>query len=239
MNKQTMKTTPKKKTAVKKEKKTEKGVGLSVPVYDTKGEIEKNLTLPKEIFTVKVNPKLLAQVVRIYLINQRQGNASTKTRSEVTGSTRKIYRQKGTGRARHGDIKAPIFIGGGIVGGPRKKKYHAAINKKQKDKAFFGALTLKYKQNDLSILSSKFLEIEPKTKTIANFLEKVKLTKLPDLLIIAPDYKNNLFLAARNIENVSLATVNSLDTYQLMKSHKILIVEKALTGIKNRYHYEN
>ena len=132
-----------KKVAVKKTS------GLTVPVYDIKGKEKGTLILPKEAFAVSVKPQLLAQAVRVYQFNRRQGTASTKTRGEVTGSTRKIYRQKGTGRARHGDIKAPIFVGGGIVGGPKPKDYSLGINKKQKTKAFFGALTLKLKEKNI------------------------------------------------------------------------------------------
>src|SRR3989338_9847754 len=105
--------------------------------------------MPKEIFAVEASPRLLAQYVRVYLANRRQGTASAKTRAEVKGSTRKIYKQKGTGKARHGDIKAPIFIGGGVVGGPIPRDFSLKFNKKQKRKVLFYALTLKLKQKDI------------------------------------------------------------------------------------------
>src|SRR3990167_4404213 len=101
-------------------KKIEKKSKLSLSIYNIEGKEQKTVELPKEIFSVAVNPSLLAQSVRVFLVNQRQGNVSVKTRGEVIGSTRKIYRQKGTGKARHGAIKAPIFVGGGIAHGPKQ-----------------------------------------------------------------------------------------------------------------------
>ena len=127
----------KKLTKVVQKKKVKKTVkaGLTIPVYGLDGKEKGAAELPKEIFTVEASPKLLAQYVRVYLVNRRQGTASTKTRGEVSGSTRKIYKQKGTGKARHGDIKAPIFTGGGVVGGPKPQDYSLKLNKKQTKKA--------------------------------------------------------------------------------------------------------
>ncbi len=101
----------------KKEQKREVRAGLSVDLFDTEGKVVKQMTLPAEVFGAEINKELIAQAVRVYRVNQRQGNAVTKTRGEVDGSTRKIYRQKGTGRARHGGIRAPIFVKGGIAHG--------------------------------------------------------------------------------------------------------------------------
>src|SRR3989339_216040 len=120
----------------KEEKKpsVKKNITLSVRVFSIDGKEKKTIELNKNIFDVKVSPSLLAQAVRVYLANQRAGTASSKTRSEVVGSTRKIYRQKGTGKARHGSLKAPIFVGGGVVGGPKPRDFSLKINKKQKTK---------------------------------------------------------------------------------------------------------
>lgn len=212
----------------------------SIPIYDLMGEIERHQSLPKEILASEINNKLLAQSVRVYLANQRQGTASTKTRGEVTGSTRKIYRQKGTGRARHGDIKAPIFVGGGVVGGPKPKDFSLKISKKQRRKALFGALSLKFKNKEIIGLSNKFLEIKPKTKNLVNFFKKTNLEEDKKLLIVPEKEANNLRLAARNIPGVKIMTVNSINCYQVLNHQKILIIDKAIESIKKHFKvYEN
>lgn len=228
-----MKTELKKKTVKKIKVQPKKEADLTIPVYSLTGQIEKKASLPKEIFGVKVNPRLLAQSVRVYLTNQRQGTASTKTRGQVTGSTRKIYRQKGTGRARHGDIKAPIFVGGGIVGGPQAKTYHLKINKKQKRKAFYGALTYQFQNGNLVGLDNGFLKIEPKTKRFIDFLKKTNLEKEKKLIIIPKEGASNLILAARNIPQLVLASSQSINNYLILNCQKILIVDKAIEEIKN------
>ncbi len=212
---------------------TKRENALELKVYDVSGQEKETLTLPKEIFAVDAKPSLLAQYIRVYLANQRQGTASTKTRGEVTGSTRKIYRQKGTGRARHGDIKAPIFVGGGIVGGPKPTNYSLKINKKQKKLALRAALTLKNKEANIIGLTDAFLKIEPKTKIFANFLKNIKSTDQKILLILPKLEKNNLVLAARNIQGLKLEDAVSINPYEILKSNKILVLEKALEVIEN------
>lgn len=220
---------PKTKKTTKEVKTVKKVIGdLLVKIYNLSGKEKGTVSLPKEIFKVKVNPKLLAQYIRVYLANQRQGTASTKTRGEVTGSTRKIYRQKGTGRARHGDIKAPIFVGGGVVGGPRPKDYSLKLNKKQKRKALFCALTLKQKENNIIGLTDSSLNIKPKTKTVVNFLETLSLGSSKNLLILPKMEKNNLLLAARNIVGIKLIDARSLNAYDISSADKLIFMEEAL-----------
>lgn len=212
-----------------------KTTALTVSVYDINGKEKGTLELPKEAFSTSAKPELLAQAVRIYLANQRQGTASTKTRSEVVGSTRKIYRQKGTGRARHGDIKAPIFVGGGVVGGPKPKNHTLSFNKKQKKKAFFGALTLKLKENAILGLSDSAIKIDPKTKKVSSFLKEMKLEKSKITIVLPKMEKNNLTLACRNMSNVILIDSISLNTYKVLNSEKIFFVEKALEVFKSHF----
>src|SRR5258708_225116 len=132
------------KEEVSVSKKTEKKyTPVSVDVIGVDGKVSGKVSLPGEMFGEKVNKTLLAQAVRVYLANQRQGNASTKTRGEVDGSTAKIYRQKGTGRARHGSKRAPIFVKGGLVFGPKPRDFSLALPQKMKRKALFGALSAK------------------------------------------------------------------------------------------------
>lgn len=222
---------------VKKQTKTtiKKSSGLIVPVYDISGKEKRALDLPKEAFSVVVKPQLLAQAVRVYRFNQRQGTASTKTRGEVVGSTRKIYRQKGTGRARHGDIKAPIFVGGGIVGGPKPKDYSLDINKKQKRKAFFGALTLKFKEKSIFGIADSALKIEPKTKLVANFLKTLKLTGKKITFILPKMEKNNFILASRNLSKINLTDSQSLNTFEILNSTKLIFFENALEVFKKHF----
>ena len=218
-----------------KTEKNKKLTGLNVSVYNLKGEETKTIALPKEIFSCEAKPALLAQAVRVYLTNQRQGNASTKTRGEVTGSTRKIYRQKGTGKARHGDIKAPIFVGGGIVGGPRPKNYSLSITKGQKSKAFFGALSLKLKENKIIVLEDKVLMTKPKTKEIFLFLESIKKNNRRVIFVLPKMEKSNFILSSRNIKKVNIVDAKSLTTYEVLKEGSLIFLESSLEIFTNHF----
>lgn len=209
-------------------KKTEKKSNLFLSIYDIEGKERKTIELPKDVFAVTENKSLLAQAIRVYLVNQRQGNVKVKTRGEVIGSTRKIYRQKGTGKARHGAIKAPIFVGGGVAHGPKQKEYNLKFNKKEKKLALYGALSSKLKEKKIYGLDEKALNMEPKTKIIANFLKTLKLAGKNNLIILKKMETNNLILAMRNISNASFVDVNSLNPYLILKSSSLIFVENAL-----------
>jgi large subunit ribosomal protein L4 len=215
-------------------KKQKKETGISILKYFIDGKKE-DLSLDKKIFNIKINPKNLALYVRVYLANQRQGTASTKTRSEVSGSTRKIYRQKGTGRARHGDIKAPIFVGGGVVFGPKPRDYSLKLNKKQKKKALLEALVYQFKQGNLLIFDNEFLQIKPKTKNLSSFLEKNNLAKEKKLIVLPKMEKNNLILAGRNIPNLNFTSLESLNAYNLLVSQKVIFLEDAFNNLIKKY----
>ena len=215
-------------------KKQKKETGISILKYFIDGKKE-DLPLDKKIFNIKINPKNLALYVRVYLANQRQGTASTKTRSEVSGSTRKIYRQKGTGRARHGDIKAPIFVGGGVVFGPKPRDYSLKLNKKQKKKALLEALVYQFKQGNLLIFDNEFLQIKPKTKNLSSFLEKNDLAKEKKLIVLPKMEKNNLILAGRNIPNLNFTSLENLNAYNLLVSQKVIFLEDAFNNLIKKY----
>ena len=215
-------------------KKQKKETGISILKYFIDGKKE-DLPLDKKIFNIKINPKNLALYVRVYLANKRQGTASTKTRSEVSGSTRKIYRQKGTGRARHGDIKAPIFVGGGVVFGPKPRDYSLKLNKKQKKKALLEALVYQFKQGNLLIFDNEFLQIKPKTKNLSSFLEKNDLAKEKKLIVLPKMEKNNLFLAGRNIPNLNFTSLENLNAYNLLVSQKVIFLEDAFNNLIKKY----
>lgn len=220
-------TTTKKSETKTKTSAAKKG-SLSLSIYSIEGKETKTVGLPKEVFATKANPSLLAQAVRVYLVNQRQGNVKVKTRGEVIGSTRKIYRQKGTGKARHGAIKAPIFVGGGIAHGPKQKEYNLKFNKKERKIALFGALSEKLKENKIFGLEEKALTMKPKTKTVVNFLKELKLIGKNNLMIMKKMETNNLVLSMRNISNITFVDVNSLNPYLILKSSSLIFVENAL-----------
>lgn len=224
IKKQPVKEKKQRKTTAKTE---EKNVSV-VCVYDTKGKEEKTIVLPKHITSAKINPQLIAQYMRVYHANQRQGTASTKTRSEVVGSTRKIYKQKGTGKARHGDIKAPIFVGGGIVGGPKPRDHSLLMNKKQKIKTIVSILGMKIKEKSVLAFSNAFETMEPKTKNIAYVLKTLHIEKDKILYVTADAKTDNHIRAAQNLKRVEMISIGSLNPFALLKNKTIIFQEKAL-----------
>jgi len=182
--------------------------------------------LPPEIFNSKVNPLLMAQAVRVYLSNQRKAQAKTKTRGEVTGSGRKIYQQKGTGRARHGDKYAPIFVGGGVAFGPTgKENYKLTMSKKMKKAALFSALTSQEKEGN--VLVADLSKISPKTKEMSALL-KEKLKATGKILLVLPRDAKDAARAAKNIKALTITLPGDLNTYQVLNHNKIVFAEKSL-----------
>jgi large subunit ribosomal protein L4 len=211
---------------------TPKASGLSVPVFGLDGAKKGTVTLPKDAFGAKVNEKLIAQAVRVYLVNQRQGTQSTKTRGEVQGSTRKIYRQKGTGRARHGAITAPIFVGGGIAFGPRPRNFELKMPQQMKRKALASALFAKLSEDgvrvvDLAGLGNKTREIYKMLKT----LEVVNKKGEGKVLFVTNE--SSARKAASNIEAVETLNAASINTYAAV-SNKFVIISKDAVEALNR-----
>lgn len=220
---------------VKKEKPI-KTKSLSLDVFGKDGKVTGKLELPGEIFGVKVNKGLLAQAVRVHLSNQRAGSANTKTRGEVRGSTRKIYRQKGTGRARHGAITAPIFVGGGISFGPRAHGFELKMPKNMRRKALFSALSLKMSEGKIIILDSA--GFEGKTKEAFVFM------KSQNLIGKKGDAKKVLFVssnsqsaerAVKNIGGLDIAKARSINTYVVLNSNHLVLVKDAVEEIKETF----
>ncbi len=231
------KTTTTKKTVKKVVRKTTQQAGLTLNVYNTAGKVSGKITLSQEIFGQKANPELIAQAVRIYHANQRQGNASTKTRAYVAGSTRKLYRQKGTGRARHGDIKAPIYIGGGVAHGPHPRDFSLKFPKQMKRKALFGALSSKLQEG--SILAVTGLEkLEKKTKEMVGVMKNLNLVakkKTPHVLIVLPDHLENVYLAGRNIAHLDMTRANLLNIYEVLNHDKLLFLKDSFGVLEKTY----
>ncbi|OGH07589.1 MAG: 50S ribosomal protein L4 [Candidatus Levybacteria bacterium RBG_16_35_11] len=210
---------------------------LKADVYDIRGKVIEKADLPKEIFAAKVNDQLMAQAVRVYLANQRRGTVSTKTRGEVKGSSAKIYRQKGTGRARHGSKRAPIFVKGGLVFGPKPRDYSLSFPKKMKRAALFSSLTAKNNNGEVKII--KGLEkIEPKTKVASLVFEKLGFdNKKRKVLLVTASVKDleNVQRAARNLKGVEILSANMLNTYQVLESRTILLMRDAIESIENTF----
>lgn len=216
----TVETKPSKKKVVR---------SIKADVYDTKGKVVETINLPAEIFGAKINPKLLAQAVRVYLANQRAGTASTKTRGEVKGSSRKIYRQKGTGRARHGSIRAPIFVHGGVAFGPKPRDYSLKLPKKMKKKALDSALSAKIKDRGIKIITG-LEKITPKTKKMVEILKNLNLNN-QKLLIVLPKKEENIDRAARNIGGVDMTLANQLNTYDVLNATMLLFTKDAIVKV--------
>lgn len=213
---------------VKKAKTVKKVVSLRVSVVGLDGKAAGSVTLPIQYFGQKPNSQLMAQAVRVYLANQRAGHASTKTRGEVEGSTRKIYKQKGTGKARHGSIRAPIFVGGGIVFGPRPRDYSLSIPQKMRKVALASALTSQLKKQNIIVVSG--LSDVAKTKVIAGALTAVGATR-KTLLVTAKD-AGTVVRAGRNIEDVDILPVSDLNTYSILMHGKVVFMKEAIGELK-------
>lgn len=204
-----------------------KAVSLKADVYDSKGKIVESINLPEGVFGAKINDKLMAQAVRVYLANQRAGTASTKTRGEVKGSSRKIYKQKGTGRARHGSIRAPIFVHGGIVFGPKPRDYSLKLPPKMKKAALFSALSAKLKDGEIKIISG-LEKISPKTKKMVEVIENLDLGGKSKVLLVLPQKSENINRAARNIERVGMILANQLNTYEVLNTGTLLLMRESI-----------
>lgn len=232
------------KTPIKKAAAKEllKETGLKISVYNILGKTVESLSLPKEVFSVKVNDNLMTQAVRVYLANQRRGTVKTKSRGEVNISTKKIYKQKGTGRARHGAASAPIFVGGGIAFGPRPRDYSLKMSQKSRKVALFSALTSKLQDGGIKVVSG-LEKLEPKTKSMATLLTLLQLRgKKNSLLLVTPksgkDFKN-VFKSARNIEGVEITSTNLLNTYAVLKARNILFMKDAVKTLTESSIKEN
>jgi large subunit ribosomal protein L4 len=212
---------------------------MMVKIYNTKGEVVGETELPSEIFGFEFNPDLVHQVVVSQMTNKRKPIAHTKDRSEVSGSGRKIWAQKHLGRARHGDIRAPIFRHGGIAHGPRKEKiYKKKISKKMKRKALFMVLSQKLKDNELILLEDLKVE-KPKTKLMAkiikNLREKIENFKKGSVLIAIPKKDQNLILATRNLEKVRILEARNLNCLDLLNYKFLLMPKESIEKIKETF----
>ena len=201
---------------------------MELAVYNIKGEdTGKKVTLNDEVFALaEPNEHAVYLDVKQYLANQRQGTHKAKERSEVSGSTKKLGRQKGGGGARHGDINSPLMVGGGRVFGPRPRNYSFKLNKKVKALARRSALTFKA-QNDQIVVVEDFNLEAPKTKEIVNFAKNIKVSGQKTVLVL-PSHNKNVYLSARNIEKFFVITAAELNTYRILDNKKLVVTESSV-----------
>lgn len=203
-----------------------------IDVYDIKGEKVSEIELNEEIFGMKPNEELVHAAVVNFLANQRQGTQSTKTRAEVRGGGRKPWRQKGTGRARQGSIRAPQWIKGGIALGPKPRSYSYTINKKERRIAIKSVLSSKVLENQLTVVD-KIAFDEIKTKNMVTALNNLKVEG--KTLIMLPEKNENVQKSARNIEGVKTTLVNTINVYDLLKYNKLVVTLDAVKKIEEVY----
>ena len=205
---------------------------MELKVHNIKGkETDKKIKLNKAIFGIEPNDHAIYLDVKQYLANNRKGLHKSKERAEITGSTRKIKKQKGTGTARAGSIKNPLFRGGGTIFGPRPRSYDQKINKKVKKLARRSALAYKAKNNEILILQD-FKLSNPKTSGYLKIIKAFGLESKKTLLVIN-ELNNNIYLSSRNIKNSKVIINSELNTYEITDANNILILESAVEGIES------
>jgi large subunit ribosomal protein L4 len=201
-----------------------------VNVQNIEGKKVTTVELAESIFNVPVKSRVLHEVVTMQLANRRAANASVKNRGDVRGSTRKLYRQKGTGRARRGNIKSPLLRGGGVVFGPKGRAYAFKVPKKVRKLALKMALSSKLQAKELLVLD-KFELKEIKTK---DFLDALKKMKLSDTLIVTGEANKNLEMSCRNVPDVKVILGEGLNVYDILKYKTLILLEPAIKNIEGR-----
>ena len=203
-----------------------------IHVYDINGKKVKELELNEAVFGIEPNEAVVHSVLVNFLANQRQGTQSTKTRSEVSGGGRKPWRQKGTGRARQGSIRAPQWIKGGIALGPKPRSYKYTVNKKERQLAVKSVLSSKVLENELVVVDSLPLN-DIKTKEMVKALSNLKVEG--KALIMLPEKNEKVQKSARNIEGVKTTLVETINVYDLLKYNKLVVTEDAVKKLEEVY----
>jgi large subunit ribosomal protein L4 len=207
---------------------------MEVSVYNSAGkDTGRKVVLADAVFNITPNDHAIYLDVKQYLANQRQGTHKSKERNEIAGSTKKLHKQKGTGGSRKGDIKSPVFKGGGRVFGPRPRDYSFKLNKKVKSLARKSALSYKASTSKIAVLE-EFTFNAPKTKDYLNFLQSLSVADKKTLLVL-PDVNQNIILSSRNLSNAKVTTVSGLNTYELMNADTLLISEQSLVKIDEMF----
>jgi len=201
-----------------------------IDVQNIKGQQVSQVELADDVFSIPVKSSVLHEVVTMQLSNRRAGTAAVKHRSDVRGSGKKLFRQKGTGRARRGNIKSPLLRGGGVVFGPDNRNYSYKVPKKVRKLALKMALSSKLRENELVVLD-QFELVEVKTKKFADVL---KTLKLKSALIVTDKHDDHLDLSSRNVPDVKVLRSEGLNVYDILKFRKLVLLEPALKNIEGR-----
>jgi large subunit ribosomal protein L4 len=203
---------------------------MEIKVLNKQGsETGRTVTLSESVFGISPNDHAIYLDVKQFLANQRQGTHKTKERKEINRSTKKIFRQKGTGGARHGSLKAGIYVGGARIHGPRPRDYSFKLNKKLKQLARLSALSYKAKTNNIVVVED-FDMAAPKTSEFANMLKALKVTGRT--LFVTPEVQKNIVLSGRNIEGNTVMRASDLNTYEVMKAAQLIITENSIAKIQ-------
>ncbi|MBN1116227.1 MAG: 50S ribosomal protein L4 [Bacteroidales bacterium] len=206
---------------------------MELAVLNTAGkDTGKKVTLDEKIFGVEPNDHAIYLDVKQYLANQRQGTHKSKERGEVAGSTRKIKRQKGTGTARAGSVKSPVFRGGGRAFGPRPRNYGFKLNKKVKQLARLSALSYKAKEQAIMIVEDFSLEA-PKTKDFINVLNNLNISDKKSLMVLN-DQNKNLYLSSRNLKTSKVVKLSELNTYDILNCANLVFIESSLESLQKQ-----
>ena len=204
---------------------------MKLDVFNLKGEKTEQIELKDDVFGFKPNEEVLDQYIKIYQLNQRQGTASTKSRSEVSGGGTKPWRQKGTGRARHGSIRSPIWVGGAVAHGPKPKSWKKSLNERMKRIALKSALSLRMSQGRIFVIDDINIE-EPKTKLFLDVLKKLKIDGKVSL--VWDGDCENILRSARNIPEVFLINEGSFGAYDVIKSQNLIFFKNAILKVQER-----
>ena len=207
---------------------------MELSVYNIKGEdTGRKVTLNDSIYGIEPNDHAIYLAVKQYMANRRQGTAKSKERSEISGSTRKLGRQKGGGGARRGDINSPLLVGGARVFGPKPRDYGFKLNKKVKDLARRSALSYKAKENSIIVVED-FTFDSPKTKSYIELLNNLKVADKRSLVVL-PDVDRNVYLSGRNLQDTKVTIAKTLNTYIVLDAGVLLITEKSIKEINDAF----
>ena len=205
---------------------------MELSVYNVKGqETGRKVTLNDSIFGIEPNDHVIYLAVKQYMANNRQGTHKSKERSEISGSTKKLGRQKGGGGARRGDINSPVLVGGARVFGPKPRDYWFKLNKKVKALARRSALSYKAQENAILVVEDFTFEA-PKTKDFVTMVNNLKIAD-KKVLVVLPEANKNVFLSARNIERANVAIASALNTYSVLNAQTLVVTESSLKAIDN------
>jgi large subunit ribosomal protein L4 len=199
---------------------------MQLDILNSQGEkTGRTVELPEEIFGIEPNDHVLYLAVKQYLGAQRQGTHKVKTRAEVQGSSKKLHKQKGTGGARKGNLRSPIYKGGGTIFGPKPHKYDIKLNRKVKDLAKMSALSYKAKENGIIVMEDLVMDA-PKTKTFTGVLKSLNMGRKKSLFVV-PEYNDNFYLSLRNVPGANGTVISDMNTYDILNANVLVLSESA------------